>query len=62
MRNRKRIFRIVIRLLPVVLIVVGVMVGLGILISGCGKAKDGQKMVVFTKTLGKDEIFRIGDI
>ena len=61
MRNRKRIFRIVIRLLPVVLIVVGVMVGLGILISGCGKEKEGQKMVVFTKALGKDEIFRIGD-
>lgn len=61
MRNRKRILRMMIRLLPVVLVVVGVMVTLGILISGCGKQKEGQKMVVFTKALGKDEIFRIGD-
>ena len=61
MRNRKRLIRMIIRLLPVVLVVVGVMAFLGILVSGCGKEKEGQKMVVFTKALGKDEIFRIGD-
>jgi len=60
MRRRKKWLRIAIRLLPFVLGIVVIIVLFGILFSACGKKKDGSK-VVFTKMLGKNEIFRVGD-
>lgn len=60
MRRKNKILRIAIRLLPVIAVLVGLIVILGIVFSGCGKNKDITK-VVFTKTLGKNEVFRIGD-
>ena len=50
----------IIRLLPLVLLVVGIIVAVGILFSSCSKRKDGSK-VVFTKPLGRTDVFRIGD-
>ena len=60
MRKRKRFLRIMIRVLPIIAVVAVACVLLGFLLKGCGKEQDGTK-VVFTKTLGKNEIFRIGD-
>lgn len=51
-RNRK-----LIGIAAVMLVAVCV---LGVVVSGCGKNKNGSK-VVFTRGLEKDEIFRIGD-
>ena len=60
MRRKKRIIRILIRLVPIVLIAVALIVLAGLLLKGCAKGNDGSKIVI-TKTLGKNEIFRIGD-
>lgn len=59
-RRQKRILRMVIRLVPIVLVLVAVILLISFLLRGCGKGNDGSKLVI-TKTLGKNEIFRIGD-
>lgn len=49
-----------IRWMPILLIGIVIIIIAGILFSGCGKNKDGVGRV-FTKTLGKTDIFRVGD-
>jgi len=61
MKRRKRTIRLIIRWLTVIVPVVAVIIIAGIMISSCGKNQDGSTKVVFTKALGKNEIFRIGD-
>ncbi|MCR5498896.1 MAG: peptidylprolyl isomerase [Acetatifactor sp.] len=60
MRRRRRLLRRLIRLLPLILAALVLILILGLIIKGCGKSKEGSKMV-FTKALTKDEVFRIGD-
>ena len=47
-------------MIPLILVAVVLILLAGALLKGCGKGKDGSKLVI-TKTLGKNEIFRIGD-
>ena len=49
-----------IRWMPILLIGIVIIIIAGILFSGCGKNKDGVGHV-FTKTLGKTDVFRVGD-
>ena len=60
MRRRKRMIRLIIRWMTVIVPVVLLTILISTIVSSCGKRKDGSK-VLFTKALGKNEIFRIGD-
>lgn len=48
-----------IRLLPIVLALILIVALFGFLLKSCGKGKDAK--VLITKTLGKTDVFRIGD-
>lgn len=57
-RRKKKTLKLLYRWSPVLLVAVVFLAVMGF--AGCGKDKNGSK-VVFTKSLEKDEIFRIGN-